>query len=232
MSHVGRIVLHIPHSSSAFPVPEDRKAWPDGIDYYINRWTDWFTDIIFTTGNPRVTSVLFPYSRFYCDVERLVDDPLNAIGQGIVYNSFEDLERTTFNRGEVMKSYEKHIGRLCSAIEGDDTLLIDCHSFPADLSDVDVCIGINDDWSRPPELMLDLVLALFRWRGYSTEINSPYSNSISPKTGFPYSSFMIEVNKRIYLSDTGRPMEEGLLHLKETVGLLYEVLLSPLPFVR
>lgn len=29
------------------------------------------------------------------------------------------------------------------------SFLIDCHSFPPDLSDVEVCVGVNDDWSRP-----------------------------------------------------------------------------------
>jgi putative restriction endonuclease len=30
-----------------------------------------------------------------------------------------------------------------------DALLLDCHSFPSELSDVDICIGFNEDWSKP-----------------------------------------------------------------------------------
>lgn len=59
------------------------------------------------------------------------------------------------------------------------SFLIDCHSFPDDLSEVDVCIGINDDWSKPDADILDEVVQVFTKYQYITRINEPYSNSIS-----------------------------------------------------
>lgn len=32
-------------------------------------------------------------------------------------------------------------------------------------------------------------------------MNTPYSNSITPKTNFEYKSVMIEVNKRVYMNE-------------------------------
>ena len=90
-------------------------------------------------------------------------------------------------------------------------LLVDCHSFPKDLSDVDVCIGVNDDWSRPSDSLIDFAVDHFTSSGYSTSINAPYSNSISPETGFRYPSLMIELNKRTYLHGTDKmEMSEAL----------------------
>lgn len=82
-SVINKIVLNIPHSSSRFPSKKDADAWPPAIKWQIDRWTDWYTDDIFVVDDPRVVPIIFPYSRFYCDVERLLGDPLEVVGQGI-----------------------------------------------------------------------------------------------------------------------------------------------------
>ena len=64
-----RIVLFIPHSSDNL----DRSEWTGDIDAAIDRWTDWHTDKLFRSDDDRVKSVVFPYSRFYCDAERLIE---------------------------------------------------------------------------------------------------------------------------------------------------------------
>ena len=136
-------------------------------------------------------------------MERLKDDPLEAIGQGRVYRRFGLLERTLSEDllSFALRSYEEHRRRLEGALSGGGpgTLLVDCHSFPKDLSDVDVCIGVNDDWSRPEEALLERDLEQFQRAGYRTGINDPYSNSVSPDCGMLYRSLMIEVNKRTYM---------------------------------
>lgn len=66
---------------------------------------------------------------------------------------------------------------------------------------MDICIGFNEDWSRPQDSVIDLVARTFRDAGYVVGINTPYSNSIPPAKGFEYLSIMIEVNKRLYLRD-------------------------------
>ena len=198
-----RIVLHIPHASPVFPF--GRSGWEEGIRREIGRWTDWYTDWLFASASrldPRIIPVSYPFSRFFCDVERLEDDPLEAVGQGIVYERFGGLKRSVSKeeRFFAMRSYKEHHDRLRRAITGENALLVDCHSFPSDLSDVDVCIGVNDDSSRPDELLLEMVLERLRKKGYHTEINAPYANSVAPDCQSPYQSLMIEVNKGIYMN--------------------------------
>lgn len=219
----GRIVLNIPHASPVFPF--GRGGWEDGIQREIDRWTDWYTDWLFSSASrldSRIIPVAYPFSRFFCDVERLENDPLEAVGQGIVYERFGDLKRSV-SEGErvfAMQSYREHHDRLRRAITGEDTLLVDCHSFPSDLSDVDICIGINEDWSRPEGHILDGAMRSFTSRGYKVGINTPYSNSMAPLCASPYSSMMLEVNKKAYLLATGKLDQEKGRMLRETIEMI------------
>ena len=89
MAHYQQIILHIPHSSPVFPIGYE--DWSGGIDKDIIRWTDWFTDWLFSSAavdNNHIIPVAFPFSRFFCDVERLIGDPLESVGQGIIYTDF------------------------------------------------------------------------------------------------------------------------------------------------
>lgn len=75
---IDKVVLNIPHSSSEFPGTA-KDGWENGIDVHIQRWTDWGTDRLFgmaSSMDPRIHPVTFPWSRFFCDVERLENDPL------------------------------------------------------------------------------------------------------------------------------------------------------------
>jgi N-formylglutamate amidohydrolase len=80
-----------------------------------------------------------------------------------------------------------------------DALLLDCHSFPSELSDVDICIGYNEDWSKPNKETIELAVNLFEDNGYKVGINEPYSNSETPDCPFTYQSMMLEVNKKAYM---------------------------------
>ena len=196
-----RIVLHIPHASPVFPF--GLSSWDEGINFEVTRWTDWYTDWLFASSgrlDSRIIPVAYPFSRFFCDVERLENDPLEKIGQGIVYTRFESLKRTVSD-GEkqfALNSFHEHRQRLVQALSP-GALLVDCHSFPADLSETDICIGVNDDWSRPDNSLIDRIISHFRSKGYSVGVNEPYSNSISPEAVFRYGSLMIEINKQAYL---------------------------------
>ena len=221
-----RIVLHLPHASPVIPFGAD--YWDRGVAKEIKRWTDWYTDWLFHSPDPRVIPVAYPFSRFFCDVERLENDPLEAIGQGIVYRCFGALERRIPERDILwaQQSYKEHVGRLRALIQDENTLLVDCHSFPSDLSDVEVCIGVNDDWSRPPDGVLSLVIDHFSKAGYRVELNSPYSNSMSPECGFPYPSLMIEINKKAYLNGTRELDREKAGRLRMVIQGFYEGLLD------
>lgn len=87
-------------------------------------------------------------------------------------------------------------------------MLFDCHSFSGEAGEVDICIGYNEDWSKPDMSTLELVVNLFEENGYTVGINNPYSNSETPNCPFVYQSMMLEVNKRVY-------MEEESLRLKQ-----------------
>ena len=230
MERIERIVLHIPHASPVLPF--GRSGWEEGIEREIARWTDWYTDWLFASSarlDSRIVAVAYPFSRFFCDAERLEDDPLEAVGQGRVYRRFGALERTV-PEDELefaLRSYGEHRERLVKALSacGPGTLLVDCHSFPEDLSDVDVCIGVNDDWSRPDDALIQTAVGRFTSRGYSTRVNEPYSNSVSPETGFRYASLMIEVNKRSYLQGMSEMDMRKALSVRDCIeGLLLSLL--------
>lgn len=223
-----KIVLNIPHASKLMtPLT---CGWTDknALQKHIDRWTDWKTDLLFTVKDERIIPVIAKWSRFMVDCERLEDDPLEEIGQGIIYTKFEDCTRrplTKFLQDALMDEYHKHINALKQELTP-NSLLIDCHSFPSDLSDVDVCIGFNyDDWSTPDDKTVYTIKSVFEDAGYRTEYNEPYGNSISPKTDFKYASVMINLNKRTYLDEnTLQFIPEGRKKMKATISECYKQL--------
>ncbi|MCR5697759.1 MAG: N-formylglutamate amidohydrolase [Marinilabiliaceae bacterium] len=211
MYKIDNIVLNIPHSSAEGVL---ESGWSIDILPHVRRWTDWDTDKIFCDFNKQIKPVIFPYSRFVCDTERLLNDPMNAIGQGIIYERFDGVCRNMdeVDKSAIMRLYHRHIGRLRSKLTR-TSLLIDCHSFPSDLYDVDICIGFNNDWSKPCYFLIDTFKRHFEQRGYTVALNSPYSNSISPTMPFYYPSIMIELNKRVY--------KEDIMRIKSAIHALY-----------
>ena len=105
---------------------------------------------------------------------------------------------TILHEAQLLQLWEGHQRKLRDNLcEG--ALLLDCHSFPEDQADVDICIGFNEDWSKPGNELLEYAANLFEDNGYSVGINYPYSNSEVPACPFAYQSMMLEVNKRVYL---------------------------------
>ena len=228
--NIERIILNIPHASPSFPYGKD--AWGAGIDACIERWTDWHTDALFIGAidrslEARIQSVVYSWSRFFCDVERLENDPLEAVGQGIIYTDFEGVKRQMDEgtKGRIMEGYKAYMSFLKSRIFNGGTLLLDCHSFPADLSEVEVCIGFNEDWSKPEADFIELVAGYFVKHGYSVGINNPYTNSISPETGFEYKSMMIELNKATYMEGNALDVVKAE-KMKKVINGLYKIILG------
>ena len=117
------------------------------------------------------------------------------------------------------------ISRLSSELIP-DSLIIDCHSFPSDLADIDICIGYNDDASRPDQEMIDSVARLFDGAGFKVGLNNPYSNSITPKKPIDYKSLMIEVNKRCYMNERTLARTVGYNIISGLVNNLYHDVLN------
>lgn len=230
MEKFSKIVLNVPHASTA-------RAFDDwsGAFYMaptVNKWTDWFTDLLFNSDD--VDMVRFPYSRFFCDVERLVDDPLEDKGQGIVYTNFNEFEKdlTPEVKEEAMMMYHQYIEKVSGEIE-DGTLLIDCHSFPASLvygrEPVDICIGYNEDWSKPERETIDFICGFLTAAGYKVKENYPYSNSLTPldKDYCHYKSIMIEVNKKVYMDEESIILKRAdAIRLSNVLSNLYLSLLD------
>lgn len=222
-----RIVLNIPHSRTLL----GRLGWQGDIQPAIDRWTDWRTDRLFAPARHQqnaISPVIFPYSRFFVDVERLADDPLEEEGRGIVYTRFDGIGRKT--AAWWRRYYDWHTGRLTKALAeaGPDVLLLDCHSFPSDLApDVDICIGYNGDWSQPSEEILAMTRFIFDYYGFSLADNRPYANSFAPKMPFAYPSLMIEVNKGLYMDEESlETIPEGFTSLRDAILTLYDNLLQ------
>lgn len=217
-----KIVLAIPHSVrktdfSNWDRPEVAKADSD-------RWTDWFTDKLFTPPQrERIVAVVGSVPRFDCDLERITKDPLESVGRGILYHTSHSGARR-LDSGEDSLHHWHDYRKAIAAELTPNSLLVDCHSFPSDISNVDICIGINDDWSSPDRETLDIVLQHFC--DYKVAINDPFSGSLTPEAGFPYTSLMIEVNKRLYLNEDTLTESAFAYKLHNTICSLFAKLFA------
>lgn len=214
---IEKIVLNIPHSRTAGFA---EYGWGNDVLPYVEEWTDWQTDTLFYSLDKRVRPIIFELSRFVVDVERLPNDPMEKDGQGIIYRRFGDAVRGDVDEDALMAMYHKHHDALKSELT-ETSLLIDCHSYPTKVcKDIDICIGYNEDGSKPSDDLLSLVVLHFEQFGYKVGINNPYSNSISPAMPFSYPSLMIEVNKAVYAD------ADGMEHLHKAITSLYAKIFS------
>ena len=169
--------------------------------------------------------IIFPYSRLFCDVERLDDEiePMFKYGRGFYYtktdsgNNLRDLNEE--DKKMVKKEYyDTHHKELSSMVK--DKLdkfgvvyIVDCHSFQntplntdIDKTDgrPDICIGTDD--IHTPEWMGKHFETFFKNKNMSVKLNSPYSGTIVP-TEFigneNVKSIMIEINKNQYIDKNG-----------------------------
>ena len=198
-----KIVLNIPHSS-ILGITQKNSGWvvnQDFINNSVRSLTDWFTDMLFTCSKKYDECVIFPYSRFCVDVERLHDDEMEKYGQGILYSEYNHKKRHLSDEDKEywMMKYDEHHNELKSSL-CENAILIDCHSFTPKDGDADICIGFNTDWSYS-DGVVEIVQQTFIESGYSVSINKPYSNSITPNCPFTYKSIMIEVNKKVYMDE-------------------------------
>ena len=112
-----------------------------------------------------------------------------------------------------------------------DSLLIDCHSFPSSVNkDVQVCIGYNDDESKPSKHLFHMICDAFTDAGYKVGINAPYSNSLTPIKPIEYRSVMIEVNKSVYMDEKNICLIPGCIKFRDVIAKLYEDILDTMDF--
>ena len=112
-------------------------------------------------------------------------------------------------------------------------LLIDCHSFSAlpnllnsNPPDIDICVGYNDDETCPNKVVIGNIVQYFKTLGYKIGINEPFSNSKTFSVPVAYHSFMIEVNKKLYMNEQTMEKTEGFAKLKMEIQNLYSLLIN------
>lgn len=216
------IVLAVPHA-------EWKPACVDwtkdaNVSRECNRWTDWFTDELFASDEVGVMLVRGSVSRLDCDLERLEGEEDRLCKYRMYMNGSDNKSVPLMNR-MLAEWFRYRADVMTAASVGEYPLIIDCHSFPADLApDVDICIGYNNDDSRPHQDTLDALAECFRSAGFSVAFNVPYSNALAP-VGYCGHSLMIEVNKRCYLNARN---QEGARYEKLHTGLkkIYKLLLG------
>ena len=240
-----KILLHIPHSSTSFP-SESEYSFID-LDKEEKLLIDYYTDELFDSRSKtdRINSVIFPYCRLYCDVERLAKDPLECRGLGISYHrtleskTLPIVERSFSSLNEAFKLYADFHAEVSKKIVDmtmmDQILLIDCHSFSAlpnllnsNPPDIDICIGYNDDETCPKKVVIGYIVHHFQSLGYKVGINEPFSNSKTFSVPVKYHTVMIEVNKRLYMNEPNIEKTEGFDKLRNGIQSLYDALLKPL----
>ena len=238
--HYNNIILHIPHSSTAFP---NGKNGFDNLDKEERLLIDYYTDELFVPMEETnsICNMVFPYCRLYCDVERLINDPLEKDGLGISYSrwvprkdGYGESLHSYSGRSEAFALYADFHSEVSKKIVGMSgrILLIDCHSFSAlpnllnsNPPDVDICIGYNDDDTCPDKVVIGNIAQYFKTLGYKVGINEPFSNSKTFSVPVNYHSVMIEVNKRLYMNEQTLEKTEGFEKLKNEIQTLYSVLL-------
>ena len=80
------------------------------------------------------------------------------------------------------------------------------------MGDVDICIGFNEDESKPDQSVIELAVNHFEDMGYKVRVNYPYSRSETPACDFPYHSLILEINKRAYLRSGTIDLIDNRLH--------------------
>jgi N-formylglutamate amidohydrolase len=170
----------------------------------------------------------------------LVNDPLEKEGLGISYSRWVDEDRysKTFRSFSSISSAFKlysdfHTKVSLKLIEAKGkTLLIDCHSFSSvpnllnsNPPDIDICIGYNDDETRPDKVVIGNIVQYFKSLGYKVGINTPFSNSKTFSIPSKYHSVMIEINKRLYMDERTLMKNKEFEKLMKEIQALYSILL-------
>jgi len=242
------VILHIPHSSVKWPkefVSEEHSVLLTKEQY---RLIDLYTNSLFASELDRTGNIepkIFPYCRFFCDVERLINDPLESKGLGITsHESYQLSDGSIFKIAEnnfstytyyqeFHQKMENHLLDLYLQYPTPNILIIDCHSFsslPTELvptpSDIDICIGFNDDHTKPSDIVIEGIKKYFEDLGYKVGLNTPFSNSKTFNTIAKYNTIMIEINKRLYMNELTLKINKNFEKLRDELNQCYKMIMN------
>jgi len=106
-------------------------------------------------------------------------------------------------------------------------LLIDVHSFNISKKP-DICLGFNNDFTKPNDILIDNITKLFNNGGYSVSLNNPYNGSMRPNLINEHENFkslMLEVNKKCYLNKDNSINEHNFNKLKKNLNKMAKLLI-------
>lgn len=218
-----KILLHIPHTSLKAPKSFYKSLLISKTEFrkYNLKMSDINIDYLFSDIKGK--RIKPKYTRLYCDVEKFKDDSkefMSRYGQGVIYtHTYDNIlfhHHDDKYKKRVYKYYDKYHKKLDKTArrllsKNNKLLILDIHSYSDELAichhDVpfpDICIGIENDYYDKE--LLDYIINIINKKGYTYQINYPYTGSIIPNSIFnnpKYKnrviSIMLEVNKRIYL---------------------------------
>ena len=233
------LLFHIPHAKTKIP-DNLRKSYlvsDEVLNKEIELLTNYATDQIFDGYENRI---VFDYSRVFCDVERFSsdkDEPMADYGRGFYYVKTDaGIEfRNEIDKDIVLNQYyKKHhenftkiANRIINSVGF--VQIVDCHSFNNEPLQTD----LNKDKPRPDfcigtcantEKMF--VTSLYNYLtdlGYKVEYNKPYEGTIIPQNVDldKVYSFMIEINKKLYMDEKNKIIEEKVEELKNIFKLFF-----------
>ena len=236
MQHNNPLILHIPHSSTTIP-DSYRHIYrhPGQLNKELFRLTDLYTDELFTAN---ADTLIFPVSRFLCDVERFRDkkeEEMTKKGMWICYTHtplgqpLADFDEA--HEREILTTYyDRHHAKFTRITAAKlaaygQAIIIDCHSFPDHLPyypvgpTPDICLG-SDKFHTSPE-MLNNCRRFFERQGYNVAINHPFAGSIVPMAWYStdkrVQSIMIEVNRKLYCHNDGKKTP-NFTHLQQDLN--------------
>jgi len=219
-----KLILHIPHSSKKLP----QKFWENVIvdknvvTHFVDAITDINTNKLF--GSNLYKKIIFPYSRVFCDVEKFendLDEPLSKFGMGVVYTKTNKGRKfaqvSSEYRSNIINNiympYHKKLDITVNKLlkNNQKIIMVDCHSFSSDIimfdnkknNLPDICLGYNSDYNIA---LIEKVKTHFENAGYKVEENYPYNGSMVPNSLIKnnhknFTSFMLEINKKIYVNN-------------------------------
>lgn len=213
-------ILHIPHSSYYIPSLSGFVNDSELIEKEKSLLTDHYSDDIFNIKD--IDQIVTPFSRIFCDVERLPDnqESLYEKGRGFYYTHTDDGKVLRNNidgdKEFILRNYYNlhqdtvihHINN--KLLKFGKALIIDCHTFndkpletdvDKDSYRPDICIGVDE--FHTPKNLVDHVVNHFLVNGFTVGINSPYKGTFVPLKYYKNTpnvhSIMIEINQKLYM---------------------------------
>ncbi|MBQ5998642.1 MAG: N-formylglutamate amidohydrolase [Treponema sp.] len=246
--HKDSIVLHIPHSSLFIPDEALNNYDKELLMKEFPLMTDRYTDELF---NLPYTSIIFPFSRLFCDVERFRNDEqeeMSQKGMGVIYTkTHNNIEYRKISEEEKLniltQYYDMHHQKFEQLVteklrKYNEVLIVDCHSFnpyplphEKDKSDrPEICIGV-DDFHTDKELYKHFNIC-FEYKKYKTKINSPFSGSIVPLRFYGkdkrVKSIMIELNRGLYMNEKS-VKNKNFENLKKDISEIFKNIFEGAP---